>query len=110
MATRKQEVLAKEPENAGCQSIKKSLSDNDDTSNAIGRRRFAAKTALALTQECGIFLTPAEAAIRWRFHVETVRLWLRQRKLTSVILARRRLIPLAEIQRIESSGLIQRAE
>jgi len=106
----KQENLTTRPRKAACQRINNILSNNGDTGTPTSRRQFAAKNPSGCNPESPAFFTPTEAAIRWRLHVETIRLWLRQRKLASVILARRRLIPLAEIQRIESSGLIQRAE
>jgi hypothetical protein len=106
----KQEDLTRRPRKAACQTINSILCKNGDTNAPTSRRQFAAKNPSGCNQENRPFLTPAETAVRWRLHVETIRLWLRQRKLASVILARRRLIPVAEIQRIESSGLIQRAE
>src|SRR5262245_5561540 len=54
------------------------------------------------------FLTPAELAKRWHWHVETIRLWLRKKCMDSVIISRRRLIPISEVQRVESSGLVRR--
>jgi hypothetical protein len=55
------------------------------------------------------YLTPRELAQRWRWHVETIRLWLRLKKLESVIVGWRRLIPLVDVERVERSGLIHRA-
>lgn len=53
--------------------------------------------------------TPAQTARRWGMHTESIRRMLRQRRLDSLIIARRRLIPLAEIVRVETEGHITRA-
>lgn len=42
-------------------------------------------------------------------HEESIRRMLRQRRLDSIILYRRRLIPLAEILRLEAEGRVARA-
>jgi hypothetical protein len=55
------------------------------------------------------FLTPQQIADRWAWHVESVRRAIRERRVESVIISRRRLVPLAEIERIEANGLIARA-
>jgi len=53
--------------------------------------------------------TPAQLASRWHWHPESVRRALRERRLASFIIGRRRLIPASEIERIEREGFIQRA-
>lgn len=55
------------------------------------------------------FLTPQQVAERWGWHVESVRRAIRQRRIASVILSRRRLVPLLEIERTEAEGLVARA-
>jgi hypothetical protein len=50
--------------------------------------------------------TPAEAAARWSFHVESVRRKLRTREILSIVIGRRRLIPGSEILRVEAEGFI----
>jgi hypothetical protein len=55
------------------------------------------------------FFTPQQIADRWGWHVESVRRLIRQRRIESVIISRRRLAPLAEIERFEADGLIARA-
>jgi excisionase family DNA binding protein len=51
-------------------------------------------------------VTPAELAARWRCHPETVRRKLRDRKIASIIIGRRRLVPLGEVTRIEAEAFI----
>lgn len=55
------------------------------------------------------FLTPHQVAERWGWHVESVRRAVRERRIESVVIFRRRLIPLAEVERIEAEGRIARA-
>jgi excisionase family DNA binding protein len=55
------------------------------------------------------FFTPHQVAGRWSFHPESVRRLVRKGQIAAVILGRRVLIPLAEIQRIENEGRIARA-
>ena len=57
-------------------------------------------------ESAGVFLTPELLANRWHQHPESIRRTLRQRRLASVVVGRRRLIPMAEILRVENSGLI----
>jgi hypothetical protein len=52
--------------------------------------------------------TPGQVADRWHWHVESVRRMLRQRRLASTIISRRRLIPASEIERVEAEGRITR--
>jgi hypothetical protein len=52
------------------------------------------------------YFTPQQVAKRWAWHVESVRRAIRQRRLASVILSRRRLVPIAEIERLEAAGRI----
>jgi DNA-binding LytR/AlgR family response regulator len=54
------------------------------------------------------FFTPRQVADRWAWHVESVRRALRERRIESTIIARRRLVPIAEIERIEAEGRIAR--
>jgi len=55
------------------------------------------------------FFTSHQVADRWAWHVESVRRAIRQRRIESVIISRRRLVPLAEVERIEAEGRIARA-
>jgi hypothetical protein len=52
------------------------------------------------------FFTPAQVAARWAWHPESVRRAIRQRRIASVVISRRRLIPLSEIERVEREGFI----
>jgi hypothetical protein len=49
-------------------------------------------------------LTPDQLGERWAFHPETIRRKCRTGEIASVVIARRRLIPLVEILRIEKEG------
>jgi hypothetical protein len=53
--------------------------------------------------------TPAWIAARWSWNVESVRRAIRQRRMESVVIGRRRLVALEEIERIENEGRIARA-
>jgi hypothetical protein len=53
--------------------------------------------------------TPAQLAGRWGWHVESVRRAIRQRRFESIVISRRRLIPIAEVERIEAEGRLARA-
>jgi len=53
----------------------------------------------------GEFLTPAELARRWRWHPESIRRLLRQERLPSLRLGRKRIIPLTDIQHYEIEHL-----
>ncbi|MSR67184.1 MAG: hypothetical protein EXS24_07425 [Pedosphaera sp.] len=55
------------------------------------------------------FLTPRQVADRWAWHVESVRRAIRQRRIESVVISRRLLVPLAEVERIETEGRLARA-
>jgi hypothetical protein len=55
------------------------------------------------------YFTPAGVAERWEWHEESIRRALRQRRMASVIIGGRRLIPAAEVERVESEGFIPRA-
>jgi hypothetical protein len=52
--------------------------------------------------------TPKTAADRWHWHEESVRRALRERRLDSIIIGRRRLIPASEIDRAEREGFVAR--
>lgn len=52
--------------------------------------------------------TPRQVADRWAWHPESVRRAIRQGRLESVVISRRRLIPVAEVERIEAEGRIAR--
>jgi hypothetical protein len=55
------------------------------------------------------FYTPAHIAARWSWHEESVRRAIRQRRMGSVVVGRRRLVPVEEIERVEREGFIARA-
>jgi hypothetical protein len=55
---------------------------------------------------CETFLSPAQLAQRWPLHPESIRRKLRRREIASVLIGRKRLIPLSEIERIEAEGRI----
>jgi hypothetical protein len=54
------------------------------------------------------FFTPRQVAERWGWHVESVRRAIRQGRISSVVIFGRRLVPVAEIERIEVEGRIAR--
>ena len=56
------------------------------------------------------FLSPSELAKRWHVHVETARRMLRRRQLSSVLVARHRLVPVSEVERFEREGLVARLQ
>ena len=55
------------------------------------------------------FFTPRQVADRWGWHVESVRRAIRQRRIEFVVISRRLLIPIAEVERIEAEGRLVRA-
>ena len=57
-----------------------------------------------------VFLTSAQLAARWGWHVESVRRKFRRRELGSVPLGRRRLVPLAEVELFERQGAVPRLQ
>ncbi len=68
------------------------------------------KRKLKLHRTDGSFgFTPHQIASRWGWHVESVRRAIRERRFASIIISRRRLVPVEEIHRVESEGLITRA-
>jgi len=69
---------------------------------------FKPRKAVAITDGTKYF-TPYQIARRWGWAVESVRRAIRQRRLDSRIISRRRLVPVAEIDRIEREGHISRA-
>jgi hypothetical protein len=68
------------------------------------RKNTAACTSIETPDET--FLSPAQVAQRWWFHVESVRRKIRRREIGSVLIGRRRLVPLSELKRIEAEGRI----
>ena len=54
------------------------------------------------------FFTPDQIGGRWGWHTESIRRLLRKGQIESVILGRRRLVPISEVERIEAEGLISR--
>ena len=60
--------------------------------------------------DCTAHFTPGQVAGRWGWHVESVRRAIRQRRITAIIISRRLLVPVAEVERIEAEGRIARAE
>ena len=55
------------------------------------------------------FFTPEQIGSRWAWHPESVRRAIRERRIASIIISRRRLVAIAEVERIEFEGLIARA-
>ena len=55
------------------------------------------------------FLTPAGLARRWNWHEESIRRLVRQRRIETVRIGRRILIPVEAIEMAESEGRIRRA-
>jgi hypothetical protein len=54
------------------------------------------------------YRTPTQTAHRWHWHPESVRRAIRERRIASIIIGRRRLIPITEIERIEREGFVGR--
>jgi hypothetical protein len=52
------------------------------------------------------YMVPKELAARWHWHEESIRRLLRERRIASIVIGRRRLIPVSEIIRVERNGLI----
>lgn len=52
------------------------------------------------------FFTPSQVADRWGWHPESVRRAIREKRFSSVIISRRRLVPITEVERIESEGRV----
>ena len=52
--------------------------------------------------------TARELAARWRWHPESLRRMARQRRIETIVIGRRRLFPLAEVERVEAEGRIAR--
>ena len=80
----------------------------------IDRAEPAATSGIAATKiprktDGSKYLTPRQVADRWAWHVESVRRAIRQRRIEYVVISRRLLVPLAEIERIEMEGRIARA-
>lgn len=55
------------------------------------------------------YFAPRQVANRWGWHVESVRRAIRQRRIAAVVISRRLLVPVAEIDRIEAEGTLARA-
>lgn len=65
------------------------------------------KSAAKPDSEAPALLLPHEAAARLRIHVETVRRWLRQGKVTRLKIGRGWRIPASELERLEREALMQ---
>ena len=63
--------------------------------------RTAANPAAPYTNDHRPHLTTEIAANRWHCHKETVRRALRERRIASIVIGRRRLIPAEEVERVE---------
>ena len=55
------------------------------------------------------FLTPSQLAARWGWNPESIRRAIRQGRIGSIIISRRRLVPVPEVERIEAQGRVQLA-
>ena len=55
------------------------------------------------------FLTPRQVADRWAWHVGSVRRAIRQQRIEYVVISRRLLVPVEEVERLETEGRISRA-
>jgi len=60
-------------------------------------------SALPLAEK---YLSPAQITQRWPFHVESIRRKIRRGEIASVVIGRRRLVPMSEIQRVEAEGRV----
>jgi len=52
------------------------------------------------------FLTPAQLAARWQLHVESIRRKIRTGEIGSLVIGRRRLIPLEVINKLEINATV----
>jgi len=55
-----------------------------------------------------VFLTPSQIASRWGLHQESVRRKIRRREIGSVVMGRRRLVRLVEVEQLEREGAVPR--
>jgi hypothetical protein len=60
------------------------------------------------TTDSQTFLTSAQIASRWGMHEESIRRMLRRRVMGSVLLGRRRLVPISEVELLERQGTVPR--
>lgn len=56
------------------------------------------------------YFTPAQLAVRWSWHPESVRRAIRQGRIAAIVIFNRLLVPVTEVERIEKEGRIFRAE
>jgi len=68
----------------------------------------SARTKISRKTDGSKFLTPHQIADRWGWHPESIRRAIRERRIESAIISRRRLVPLTEIERIETEGHMAR--
>jgi hypothetical protein len=52
------------------------------------------------------YMVPTQLAARWAWHPESIRRKLRRGEIESVIIGRRRLIPIAAVERVETEGRV----
>ena len=55
-----------------------------------------------------VFLTPSQLAARWGLHQESVRRKIRRCEIASVVMGRRRLVRLLEVEKLETEGAVPR--
>jgi hypothetical protein len=70
------------------------------------KRRLKMKMGKTNLIDVTTHLTPRMLGQRWFMHEESIRRKLRRRELQSVIIGRRRLIPISEIERVEAAGTV----
>jgi hypothetical protein len=75
-------------------------------SAAVSTTRKTTAACMSIEPPDELFLSPAQVAQRWWFHVESIRRKIRRREIASVLIGRRRLVPLSELKRIEAEGRI----
>ena len=73
-----------------------------------------AESATAITKQArktdgSKFFTPDQIGGRWAWHTESIRRAIREGRIASVIISRRRLVPISEIERLEAEGMVPRA-
>jgi hypothetical protein len=76
------------------------LIDNGEARTPDGRK---AKT------DGKTFFCPSQIASRWGWNEESVRRAIRENRIRSIVLWRRRLVEVSEIERIEAQGRVQLA-
>jgi hypothetical protein len=77
-----------------------------ETQNQIGERASSTGSRARETKLATRLYPPQEVATRWHWHTESVRRAIREGRIASIVISRRRLVPESELEKIESEGRI----